>query len=253
MKEGFRWVCGPRPNLNGNVVLPYFRSEDERVLTQEDQRYRELTDGRIVKLHKLVEDEILFEAANILRLGKDLIYLVSSAGNYMGAKWLEGVLGEGYRIHATEDIYRAAHIDSTVLAIRPGLVVLNDVRVNSKSCPKLFDKWDKIWFSDVAPVSEHEMKFQRDVRDPIGKEIASLGFETTLELTASPWVGMNFLSIDPNTVLVDARQDKLIRVLEKHKLTVVPVPMRHIYTQGGGLHCATLDTVRDGKLENYFD
>lgn len=253
LKEGFRWICGPKPNLAGPVVLPYFRSEDDRVLTQEDVRYRELTDGRVVKLHKLVETEILFEAANILRLGKDLLYLVSSAGNYVGAQWLQHALGDSYRVHTTDEIYRAAHIDSTILALRPGLVLLNDVRVSEKTCPALFKNWEKIWFSDVAPVTEHEMGFQRDVRDPLGKEIASLGFETNLELTASPWVGMNFLSIDPNTVLVDARQEKLIRVLEKHKLTVVRVPMRHIYTQGGGLHCATLDTVRESKLESYFD
>jgi glycine amidinotransferase/scyllo-inosamine-4-phosphate amidinotransferase 1 len=70
---------------------------------------------------------------------------------------------------------------------------------------------------------------------------------------ASPWVGMNILSLDPNTVVVDSRQTKLIKVLEKHKFTVIPVRMRHIYTQGGGLHCVTLDTVRDSKLESYFD
>jgi N-dimethylarginine dimethylaminohydrolase len=43
-----------------------------------------------------------------------------------------------------------------------------------------------------------------------------------------------------------------MRVLEQRKFTVVPVRMRHIYTQGGGIHCATLDTVRDSKLEDYF-
>ena len=69
---------------------------------------------------------------------------------------------------------------------------------------------------------------------------------------ASPWVGMNVLSIDQNTVLVDERQKNLIKVLEKNKFTVVPVKLRHMYTQGGGIHCATLDTVRDSKLESYF-
>jgi len=42
-------------------------------------------------------------------------------------------------------------------------------------------------------------------------------------------------------------------LLEGRGLTVAPVRMRHIYTQGGGIHCATLDTVRDSKLESYFD
>jgi glycine amidinotransferase len=63
---------------------------------------------------------------------------------------------------------------------------------------------------------------------------------------------MNFLSVDPQTVVVDARQTNLIKVLESYKFTVAAVRMRHIYTQGGGIHCATLDTVRDSRLESYF-
>ena len=68
---------------------------------------------------------------------------------------------------------------------------------------------------------------------------------------SSPWVGLNFLSIDQETVVVDKRQTSLINLLEKNKFTVVPITMRHIYTQGGGIHCATLDTVRESKLEQY--
>ena len=70
---------------------------------------------------------------------------------------------------------------------------------------------------------------------------------------SSPWFGMNLLSVDQETALVDERQEKLISLLEKKKFKVIPVKMRHLYTQGGGLHCATLDTVRDSILESYFD
>ena len=80
----------------------------------------------------------------------------------------------------------------------------------------------------------------------------ALGFDTNLTEMASPWVGMNFLSIDPETVVVDERQTTLIKCLEDHGISTVPVRLRHIYTQGGGVHCATLDTVRDGGLEDYF-
>lgn len=252
-KKGFRWIAGPKPLLTGEVLLPYYRDENDRKLTEEDIRYQELTGGRLEKLHKLSEKEILFEAANTLRMGRDLLYLVSSSGNYMGAKWLQSVLGNEYRVHTTEDIYRSSHIDSTILCLKPGLVLLNSVRVNYKNCPKIFDKWDKIYFGDVAPVTEQELEFQKNVRDRIFKELVILGFKTNLTDMASPWVGMNLLSLDPETVIVDGRQTNLIRVLEQHKFTVVPVRMRHIYTQGGGIHCATLDTVRDSKLESYFD
>ena len=91
------------------------------------------------------------------------------------------------------------------------------------------------------------------MRDPLSKQLAELGFKTTLNEMASPWVGMNFLSLDQNTVVVDERQTALIKKLEEYKITTIPIRMRHIYTQGGGIHCATLDTVRDSVLESYFD
>jgi|TARA_B100001971_G_C18256466_1_gene582593 glycine amidinotransferase/scyllo-inosamine-4-phosphate amidinotransferase 1 len=251
--DGLRWISAPKPKLAEPVILPYFRDENERILTGEDIKHQELTGGRVEQLHKLSENEILFEAANTVRMGKDLLYLLSSSGNRKGAKWLQSVLGEEYRVHVTEDIYRSSHIDSTVLALRPGLVMLNSTRVNERNCPPIFDRWDKIWFEDVASTTEAELKFQKEVREPIAAELEQLGFMTNLRDMASPWVGMNFLSLDMETVLVDERQKKLIKVLEKQKITVVPVRMRHIYTQGGGIHCATLDTIRESTLENYFD
>lgn len=252
-ENGFKWIAGPKPKLNYEARLPYFRDENERELTDEDIKHQQLTGGRLEKLHKLAETEILFEAANTLRMGKDLLYLVSSSGNVLAAKWLQSVLGDEYRVHTTSDIYRSSHIDSTAMCLRPGLVLLNDTRVSEKNCPPLFKKWDKIYFGDVAPTSEAELKFQNEVRDPLGYQLEAMGFQTNLHDMSSPWVGMNFLSVDPETVLVDERQTNLIKLLESLKFTVVPIRMRHIYTQGGGVHCATLDTVRDSKLENYFD
>ena len=253
LKQGFRWIAGPKPRLVGEVLFPYYRDENARKLTEEDILYQKLTNGRLEKLHKLTEAEILFEAANTLRMGKDLLYLVSSSGNYVGAKWLQSVLGDAYRVHTTEDIYRSSHIDSTVFCLRPGLVMLNSARVGPKNCPKILGSWEKIYFDDVAPTTDGELRFQKEVRDKIAKELVSLGFETNIGEMASPWVGMNLLSLDPQTVVVDARQTNLIRMLEGRKFTVLPVRMRHIYTQGGGIHCATLDTVRESKLESYFD
>lgn len=250
--EGFTWICGPKPRIDTELSEPYYRDEGERKLTPEDVRYMELTGGRVEKLHRLTETEIAFEAANTLRMGRDLLYLVSSSGNYRAAKWLQSVLGDQYRVHTTEDIYRSSHIDSTVLCLRPGLVMLNSRRVSEKNCPPIFAKWDKIYFEDVAPTSQPELDFQKNVRDRLAKELEALGFQTNLNDMSSPWVGMNFLSIDPQTVVVDERQENLMRELEKHKITPVPVRMRHIYTQGGGIHCATLDTVRDSVLEDYF-
>ena len=156
--EGFRWIAGPKPRLNYDSLTPYYRDEKERILTEEDKRHIDLTGGRIETIHRLSENEILFEAANTLRMGKVLLYLASSSGNEKGAKWLQNVLGSDYKVHITRDIYRSSHIDSTLVCLRPGLVLINSARVNEKNCPEIFKKWDKIWFEDVAPTSEQELQ-----------------------------------------------------------------------------------------------
>ena len=251
-EEGFTWISAPKPMLKSDPLKPYFRDESERELTDEDLKHKELTKGRLEKLHKLDENEILFEAANTLRMGKDLLYLVSSSGNYKGAKWLSSVLKGKYNVHTTDKLYRASHIDSTVFCLKPGLVLFNSKRANEKNIPNLFDKWEKLWFDDVAPPTEDELNLQNNVRDKIAKRLKELGFNTNLSGMSSPWVGMNFLSLDRETVIVDVRQEKLIKFLENKKFKVITVKMRHMYTQGGGIHCATLDTVRDSVLESYF-
>ena len=163
-EEGFRWIAGPKPRLNTEVLSPYYRGEAERELNAEEKRYAELTNGRIEKLHRLSEAEIMFEAANTLRMGKDLLYLASSSGNLKGAKWLQSVLGDDYRVHVTSEIYRSSHIDSTVLCLRPGLVLLNAFRVNEQNCPEVLKKWERIYFTDVVPTPEEEVDFHKKVR-----------------------------------------------------------------------------------------
>ena len=239
LKEGFRWVCGPKPRLDGEYMLTYYQGGE-----------MQYDDGQ--KFIKLTEDEILFEAANTVRMGRDLLYLVSRSGNFLGAKWLQSVLGEEYRVHTTEEIYRSSHIDSTVICLRPGLVLLNAERVTPAICPKVLDKWEKVYFEDIMPIPDGTMKFHEDVRKKVSEELAELGIRTSIDSVSSKWIGMNVLSVDPRTVIVDERQAPLIRLLEQHQITPVPIRFRHSYYMGG-IHCSTLDTVRDSELESYCD
>ena len=52
------------------------------------------------------------------------------------------------------------------------------------------------------------------------------------------------LSIDPNTVIVDRQQTKLMDLLDRYNIEVVPLQLRHSRTLGGGFHCVTLDLIR---------
>lgn len=168
-----------------------------------------------------LEPGVRFDAANICRLGQDLLYLVSESGNLSGAKWLQDVLGKEYRVHPV-NFYAGVHIDSTISPIREGLVVLNASRVNEDNIPDVLRSWDKIW------INEGQIQPQGFVSYPY----------------ASAWIGLNFLTINPNLIVCDPAQYELRTQLRKHRVESLGVNLRHSRTLGGGHHCVTLDIAR---------
>jgi N-dimethylarginine dimethylaminohydrolase len=171
---------------------------------------------------RCTDSSVIFDAANICRLGKDLLYLVSDSGNRAGAQWLQHILKDDYTVHILENIYSGVHIDSTISPVREGLVVLNADRINESNVPEPLKSWDKIW------ISGDQLYEQQFCQYPY----------------ASKYIGLNFLTVDPTTVICDPRQTYLRTQLEKYNVTTIGVNLRHSRTLGGGHHCVTLDLVR---------
>jgi N-dimethylarginine dimethylaminohydrolase len=170
------------------------------------------------KIVTMPREGMICDAANICRLGDRWLYLLSHSGNKAALFWLRQKF-----LHIDIwacDFYSGVHIDSTVVPLREGLVVLNASRVNEKNCPRVFDDWEKIWIDDVIAQDFYQYPY------------------------ASKWIGLNMLSIDPNTVIVDRAQTNIINKLERRGFTVIPHVLRHSRTLGGGFHCVTLDTWR---------
>ena len=165
-----------------------------------------------------------FDAANIIRANRDILYLVSNSGNKKGAIYLQELLGSNYRVHTLENVYSYMHIDSTIAFLREGLMLLNPSRIpDKKILPKPFCDWDAIYCPE-----------------PIDIGYAYYN-------NASPWVNVNLLSINPNLVILEEHQTNLRDELEKHKIHSMMLPMRHARTLGGCFHCVTLDLFRDSR------
>ena len=167
----------------------------------------------------LMNEEILFDAPNIVRLGTNLLYQVSNSGNEKGARWLHSMFPE-YNIHIESDAYSGAHMDSTIVPLREGLVLFNGFRVTTDKYPKIFEKWDKIFFHNF-PMTKSDVSG-----------------------ISSDSIGMNLLSINEDLVIVDENQTELIKTLLRYGIESIPMPMRHARTLGGGFHCVTLDLKR---------
>ncbi|MEH2241475.1 inosamine-phosphate amidinotransferase 1 [Nostoc sp.] len=206
LQSGAKWISAPRPRLTNEI----YNVEESSSFAIKDY-------------------EPIFDAANILRLGRDIFYLVSDSGNLCGALWLQTVLGEEYRVHTYDNIYSGSHVDTTIVPIRPGLVVVNAERVSKQNIPNLFKGWDVIYLD----------------------EIVDIGCYTSTSL-ATKWIGINLLMVNPNLAIVDKAQTRLIRELEKRDVDVMGLQLRHARTLGGGFHCVTLDVRRRGSLEDYY-
>ena len=47
-----------------------------------------------------------------------------------------------------KNLYSYAHLDSTIVPVREGLVVYNASRVTPENEPEMFKSWDKIWIKE---------------------------------------------------------------------------------------------------------
>jgi N-dimethylarginine dimethylaminohydrolase len=184
---------------------------------QESRTLRKITeDAKIVEMPK--DTGMILDAANICRLNDTWLFLESYSGNRQAYEWLCRQF-PNITIELC-NFYAGVHIDSTIVPLREGLVLLNGDRVNKSNCPRVFDSWTKIYATDVVSQGFYQYPY------------------------ASKWIALNMLVLDPHTVIVDRHQTQLIDILEQYQFTVIPLELRHSRTLGGGFHCVTLDTRR---------
>jgi len=226
-EAGARWTTMPRPTLTDNSFdLSYARDTattlggpTEAVDDPQPSPYD-------------VGVEMMLDGAQVLRLGRDLVVNVAQDNHAPGAEWLERHLGHVYRVHR---VWRMAdnHIDSMILALKPGVFLARHDGIRDLM-PEPLRSWRYI-----VPPEPDAGAF------PVYDDYADL-------VLTSPYIDLNVLSVDENTVLVNEDCTGLAKTLDAAGFTTVPVRHRHRRLFGGGFHCFTLDTVREGAREDYL-
>ena len=183
------------------------------------QCYHDIVDEAANYLFMPRHEGMTLDAANVCRLGDKMLFLESASGNRAAYNWLCAQF-PAVTIELC-NFYAGVHIDSTIVPLREGLVLLNGHRVSFDTVPKVFDGWHKIWVHDVVAQDFYQYPY------------------------ASKWIAMNMLVVDPHTVICDADQPELIKTLQSYQFEVVPLRLRHSRTLGGGFHCVTLDLNRE--------
>ena len=218
-----RWEASPKPRLTNKTYKSNYLPEG---ITNEE-RFEKIENRDFI----LNENEPLFDAAEILRFGKDLFFHNNFTSNLLGLNWLRRHF-QNHRIHQINlpgDLI-PTHIDACFTPIKPGVIIINPNRKISSEQRKIFD--DNKWEIHEAAPSIH------NTPPPM--------------CYSSIWLSMNVLIINPKTICVEASEEKMIRQMESFGMEVIQVPFRDVYAFGGSLHCSTTDVYREGECEDYF-
>ena len=217
-KRGARWTMAPKPSMSDDL---YVHDDDgDPGLPFDLDSHPALT-----------EVEPCFDAACFSRLGRDIFWQPDLVSNQFGIDWLRRHLGPDFRIHRIDFRERVPeHIDTTLVPVRPGVVLVNPERPCTNGMLKLFH--DNDWRVLDGPLS---------VRTGVPSR-----------RSVSNWISLNFLSLDERTVVVEAAEEPLIQLLRSLGCEVVPCKFDAVFDFGGSFHCCTVDIRRDGALESYF-
>lgn len=215
--EGARWTSAPKPTMADELYTPNYTVEEE------------MFDA---KMHNsLTSFEPCFDAASFVRFGKDIFYQLDAVTNEFGARWLQRHLGNDYRLHKIKFKHRnPEHLDTTLVPVRPGLVLVNPERPCVDGAIQLF--YENDWEVVEAPAS---------FRAPLGY---------TPEV--SNWISMNVLCLDTETVIVEKDEVSMIAFMQELGYKVITCPFSNVYKFGGSFHCCTIDIRRRGELKSYF-
>lgn len=212
-ESGARWTIAPRPRMREADFDFSFVSQngwtDDVPISE---RY-----------------EIMFDAPQVIRLGRDLVFNCSLENHLLGAQWLQRHLGSDYRVH-TVTTGIDDHLDCVVIPLRPGLLLVHE-DFDLQTLPLPLTKWDVVYYKPEERAAD---------------------YTHGLPILASPAIFMNVLSIDEERVIVDSEETALMKLLEDRGLTPIPCRFRHGRLIGGGFHCNTLDVRRRGQVEDYL-
>jgi glycine amidinotransferase len=221
----FRYEAAPKPRLTERSYKKDFYKKWDALSEAEKNKIIESSDWI------LAEQEPCFDAADIVRFGKDLFVQNSMVTNNMGIEWLRRHYPD-HRVHKVR--YKESlpwHIDTTLVPLRPGLVMFNPVRTPLEPGQReLFEKngWEII----IGPKSVLPKKMPMTF--------------------CSIWLNQNILVLDHKNVFVEASEEPVMELFSKHGINPIPVPFYNVSPFGGGLHCSTADVYREGKLEDYL-
>jgi len=209
---------------------------------------------------------------SVVRTGRDLLVDVArsipDSAFTFATKWIQKyneVFGENFRAHRCEF---GRHSDGLMNILRPGLVISS---AGMENYELTYPGWDVAYIK--KPHNEYirkftELKFNarteldglRMMKYWVVGEEGNQALHDFIDLWFNENVGhcfetnfdVNVLSLDHNTVVSSGKNSEAEAELKRFGIETIVAPVRHRWFWDGGLHCCTVDLVREGDCVDYF-
>lgn len=211
---GKNWIKAPMTELTEDTIdLSAWDAERD---------YKNIPDNFVMAI----------DGAQFLRIGRDCIVNINSYNHWKGYQWLKSFFPKTrfYEINVADN-----HIDGVIVALRPGVFLVDPkYRGIEKKMPKQFKNWTYLYPDDLTANIDVAGMTDIDIR-----------------LASSRGMDINVLSIDENKVVVNKRAYGVKEVLDKSGFEVIEVELDNGEIFAGGIHCSTLDLVREDEYIHY--
>ncbi|OHU90623.1 MULTISPECIES: hypothetical protein [Pseudoalteromonas] len=212
-ERGARWISAPKPRLSDKSFVNDLKRD---------------ADGRPTQW-LTTEEEILFDAADFMKFGKDILVSRSHTTNEAGIKWVRQILGADFTVHEVETKNAfAMHIDDTIMPLDEGRLVYSPDYFDPAALPDIFKTWEMFEAPEVI----------YSAKNRLGR--------------LSGWLNINMLSLDEKRIIVESNQEHTIKFLKKLGMQPILCEFENYFPFVGSFHCASLDIKRRGQLRNCF-
>eukprot|EP00026_Physarum_polycephalum_P007137 Phypoly_transcript_07192.p1 GENE.Phypoly_transcript_07192~~Phypoly_transcript_07192.p1 ORF type:complete len:445 (+),score=69.15 Phypoly_transcript_07192:203-1537(+) len=222
------WKSAPQPTCADSMYVPGYWSK-----TYDEIKKEYAPSGYNTCLK---EEEVAFDAADMMKCGKDIFYKKGTSANNLGIEWLRREFTD-LRFHALHfPLDPSPHLDVNLIPLRPptdgseGIVLVNRRSPPLKSEMKLWEANN--WKPVFAPIA--------------------LTHDVSAVAICSSNLNMNMMSISEKCVVIEECETNMDEFLTDLGFDVIGVPLRSLNEFGGGVHCVTWDIKRRDTCKDYF-
>ena len=207
-----------------------------------------------------IKNTFNFWAPAIHRVGNRLIIDQEDWSN------IDEVILERYPEFVSATVAVGGHTDGSMNLPKPGLVICAPF-MSKEDFKDSLPGWDVLRIENPNYMRSdgdiHHWAIEKDITKgrwwhPEAKSNPEL--VSFVEEWLSKWVGyaeesifeVNMLSVNEEVILSMNYQKEVHTALKKHGIEPIYCRFRHRNFWDGGLHCLTLDTVREGGIQDYF-